>query len=92
MSVEVVYEWTRLIKLTNKPCPLASRKKKKKNGKRSGSVSFSVSQVLLGLFYIGFAFIEFEDFRDAEDAVRDMDGRHVCGVRIKVEMARKSSK
>ena len=40
----------------------------------------------------GFAFIEFEDYRDAEDAVRDMDGRHVCGVRIKVEMANKSSR
>lgn len=40
----------------------------------------------------GFAFIEFEDFRDAEDAVRDMDGRHVCGTRIKVEMAKNSSK
>ena len=44
------------------------------------------------LCYSGFAFIEFEDVRDAEDAVRDMDGRHVCGVRIKAEMARNSSK
>ena len=42
--------------------------------------------------YVGFAFIEFEDIRDAEDAVRDMDGRYVCGVRIRVEMARNSSK
>ena len=40
----------------------------------------------------GFAFIEFEDPRDAEDAVHAMDGRHVCGVRIRVELARSSSK
>jgi len=39
----------------------------------------------------GFAFIEFEDPRDAEDAVRDLDGRYVCGVRIRVEMAKNSS-
>ena len=43
-------------------------------------------------FLTGFAFIEFEDIRDAEDAVRDMDGRYVCGVRIRVEMAKNSSK
>ena len=40
----------------------------------------------------GFAFIEFEDPRDAEDAVRDMDGRYVCGVRIRCEMAKNSSR
>jgi len=40
----------------------------------------------------GFAFIEFEDPRDADDAVREMDGRHVCGVRIRVELAKNSSK
>jgi len=40
----------------------------------------------------GFAFIEFEDPRDAEDAVRDLDGRYVCGVRIRVEMAKNSSR
>ena len=46
------------------------------------------------LFYIflGFAFIEFEDPRDAEDAVRDMDGRQVCGVRIRVELAKNNNK
>ena len=46
----------------------------------------------LCFFLTGFAFIEFEDIRDAEDAVRDMDGRYVCGVRIRVEMAKNSSK
>ncbi|XP_054263422.1 serine/arginine-rich splicing factor 7-like isoform X1 [Macrosteles quadrilineatus] len=41
----------------------------------------------------GFAFVEFEDPRDAEDAVRGLDGRTVCGRRVRVEMsngARKS--
>lgn len=40
----------------------------------------------------GFAFIEFEEPRDAEDAVRDMDGRRVCGVTIKCEMAKNTSR
>jgi len=35
----------------------------------------------------GFAFIEFEDPRDAEDAVRHLDGTRVCGVRVRVEMS-----
>jgi len=36
----------------------------------------------------GFAFIEFEDNRDAEDAVRALDGGRVCGVRARVELSR----
>eukprot|EP00795_Rhopilema_esculentum_P014162 gene14162-5164_t len=36
----------------------------------------------------GFGFIVFDDARDAEDAVREMDGRRVCGSRVRVEMAR----
>jgi RNA recognition motif-containing protein len=39
----------------------------------------------------GFAFVEFEDPRDAEDSVYEMDGRYVCGVRIRVELAKPSS-
>lgn len=36
----------------------------------------------------GFAFVEFEDSRDAEDAVRGLDGRTICGSRARVEMAK----
>ena len=36
-------------------------------------------------FCLGFAFIEFEDPRDADDAVRAMDGTTICGVRARVE-------
>jgi len=36
----------------------------------------------------GFAFIDFEDTRDAEDAVRDMDNRTIDGERVIVEHAK----
>lgn len=36
----------------------------------------------------GFAFVVFEDSRDAEDACHEMDGRYVCGEKVRVEMAR----
>jgi arginine/serine-rich splicing factor 4/5/6 len=35
----------------------------------------------------GYAFIEFEDFKDAEDAIKDMDGRKFEGQRIVVQHA-----
>lgn len=35
----------------------------------------------------GFAFVEYNDYRDAEDAVRALDGTRVCGSRIRVEMS-----
>lgn len=35
----------------------------------------------------GFAFVEYQDNRDAEDAVRALDGTRVCGTRIRVEMS-----
>lgn len=37
----------------------------------------------------GFAFIEYEDNEDAEDAVRALDGREICGQRVRVEMRKK---
>ena len=36
------------------------------------------------LGFVGFAFILMEDARDAEDAVKELDGSRVCGRRIKV--------
>ncbi|KAG8583627.1 hypothetical protein GDO81_008490 [Engystomops pustulosus] len=35
----------------------------------------------------GFAFVEFEDTRDAEDAVRGLDGKVICGSRVRVELS-----
>ncbi|KAL5280987.1 SRSF7 family protein [Megaselia abdita] len=35
----------------------------------------------------GFAFVEFEDARDASDSVRGLDGRSVCGRRVRVELS-----
>lgn len=39
----------------------------------------------------GFAFIEFEDPRDADEAIQQMDGKKVCGCTIRVELAKNSS-
>ena len=39
----------------------------------------------------GFAFLEMEDPLDAEDACKSLDGTDVCGMRVRVEMANRSS-
>ena len=36
----------------------------------------------------GYGFVEFDDYRDADDAVHDLDGKDLLGCRIRVEMAR----
>jgi len=40
----------------------------------------------------GFAFVTFDDDKDAEDAVRELDDRNICGSRIKVEWAKSSGR
>ena len=36
----------------------------------------------------GFAFLEFDDYRDADDAVYDLNGKELMGERVTVEIAR----
>jgi arginine/serine-rich splicing factor 4/5/6 len=37
----------------------------------------------------GFGFAEFDDPRDADDAIHELDGRELCGARVAVERARR---
>nr|CAB3266593.1 serine/arginine-rich splicing factor 5 [Phallusia mammillata] len=36
----------------------------------------------------GFGFVEFDDLRDAEDAIHDLNGRDLCGERVLLEIAK----
>ena len=40
----------------------------------------------------GFAFVEFFDERDAKDACHDLDGRTLCGERVRVELSHGKSR
>lgn len=40
------------------------------------------------MVFSGYGFVEFEDRRDAEDALRATDGMRFCGTRIIVEWAK----
>jgi len=49
-----------------------------------------VSNVWIARRPPGFGFVEFEDPRDAQDSVKELDGTKVCGARVKVEMSKPS--
>merc|ERR1712183_336022 len=36
----------------------------------------------------GYGFVDFEDIRDAEDAVRDLDGKRMCGEKVDIQHAK----
>ncbi|XP_052058127.1 serine/arginine-rich splicing factor 6-like isoform X4 [Mytilus californianus] len=40
----------------------------------------------------GYGFVEFEDYRDADDAVYELNGKDLCGERISLEHARGTSR
>ena len=40
----------------------------------------------------GYGFVEFSDYRDADDAVADLDGKDMDGGRVRVELAREDPK
>ena len=49
------------------------------------SISFTFSRP-------GFAFVVFNNVEDAEKSVKELDGKDICGSRIKVEFAQRLSK
>ncbi|CAF0728262.1 unnamed protein product [Brachionus calyciflorus] len=67
---------------------IASREEIEKEFSRYGKLT----NVFVARNPPGFAFVEFDDPRDASDAVRAMDGRNICGVRARVELSHGKSR
>lgn len=44
--------------------------------------------IIIDIILIGYAFVEFEDSRDAEDCIKEMDGYRLSGRPIVVEWAK----
>lgn len=61
---------------------------KKEDLEREFSKYGKLSNVWVAWNPPGFAFVEFDDTEDAEEAVRRLNGQDVCGSRIRVEMSR----
>ena len=36
----------------------------------------------------GYGFVEFDDYKDADDAIHDLNGRELCGERVMLEIAK----
>ncbi|XP_072171679.1 serine/arginine-rich splicing factor 10-like [Diadema setosum] len=54
---------------------------------RAFSYYGQISNVWIARNPPGFAFVEFVDSRDAHDSVRGLDGKYLCGRRVRVEMS-----
>ena len=49
-------------------------------------------KIFVILYKGSFAFVEFKDERDAEDALRDLQGKDLGGLKIAIEWSKKSGR